>query len=362
MKRWFEAPRLFRRSQSTENMLVESMCPAVEPDAKKRRSIKQSVKRLFRTVKAIFPQKGMLAEKAPDSTQETTGSAPLPFVERLGADWTVASVEARIGYLYTLANDAFERTYQSVLKTNAVPHGNPSVSNYLREIRQLQLLLASRPQPAEEAPTQYAFPELELEVPPQAARMARSATIEHLQGDQANCDQTRCEHTQRDQISTLKEPELLRHVQPRLLTDGLIHEGIENNTYLEFYKLSRLCLSDPDGDAVCREESLEDAQPAAEVRPEEVPRSRLSDALSSYTGRPLQGRLSFGDLSLFATSPAELFPGPMHKSQVNLVPRSLLEYVTPERPARTQSSEPLPRAHVSDLVRHFNLLTEQHSL
>lgn len=158
MKRIFDT-----RSKSAETLVmasnVVSFAVAVEPQCKKQRQsvIKQSVKRLFGSVKRLLPISQRRKDKVGleeastiffSTPEEVKKSAAMQeaeaFLARLGPDWSYAQVNDRITYLYRLVNDAFERAYQQTLQDRKLLGPSQNANELMIEIRRLQAMIAER--------------------------------------------------------------------------------------------------------------------------------------------------------------------------------------------------------------------------
>lgn len=158
MKRIFDT-----RSKSAETLVmgsdVASFAVALEPQCKKQRQsvIKQSVKRLFGSVKRLLPTSHRRKDKVGleeattiffSKPEEVKKSAAMQeaeaFIARLGPDWTLDQVNDRIAYLYRLVNDAFERAYQQTLQDKTILGPSQNANDYMIEIRRLQAMISER--------------------------------------------------------------------------------------------------------------------------------------------------------------------------------------------------------------------------
>ncbi len=143
MKRWFDSSPL-QRSKSSE-----AVWPVPEPSSKKQKSsnIKQSVKRIFGSVKRLLPSQRRREKQ--QQIQEKSFAQPIPqteqdFLTNLAPEWTIEQAQVRIDYLYKLVNDAFERTYQNVLKGEVPISTHRGAIEYMTELRFLQSIVKQR--------------------------------------------------------------------------------------------------------------------------------------------------------------------------------------------------------------------------
>lgn len=304
MKRWWERSRSLehlgggsslRTASSDRQSMYQTGHPAgydsqsafmpdEQPKSKKARqstgsSLKQNVKRLFRSVRKIFPS---TQKKQPDDLYEqpmasvqvsvVKKSAAMMeaegFLERLGPDWTVGQVRARIDYVWKLVDDAFERAYLGTRKTGVIVEPTATVQDYMREIANLKGLISTRQSIIDVQEEEEVAIILEEPI-----FMVRSSSADMIE---------------KSPLILPFEPSLERNEEATATTilslqpisEGIIYAGVINDIYLSKYNLSKC----PTEENILLEQGEEMdmcPEPAVQVvNPKKPLLSRFSSSLS----------------------------------------------------------------------------------